>query len=60
MYAGAIIALAISQPLIALPLAFVSHFVLDALPHYGYGGGGWPIEYVLFGLLAWQLLRMTS
>lgn len=33
--AGAIIAAAIPQPAVALPLAFLSHFVLDALPHYG-------------------------
>lgn len=39
MLSGAIIALTISQPAIALPLAFVSHFVLDALPHYGYPSG---------------------
>ena len=32
---GAIIALSIKEPAIALPLAFASHFVLDALPHYG-------------------------
>ena len=33
--AGALIAAVIPQPLIALPLAFASHFVLDALPHFG-------------------------
>ncbi|MFZ1324307.1 MAG: hypothetical protein WAQ57_04090 [Candidatus Saccharimonadales bacterium] len=33
--AGAGIALAVRQPLLALPLALASHFVLDALPHYG-------------------------
>ncbi len=37
---GAIIAIAAANPVIALPLAFVSHFVLDALPHNGYPGGG--------------------
>lgn len=31
---GALIASALPLP-IAVPLAFVSHFVLDALPHYG-------------------------
>jgi hypothetical protein len=38
---GAVIALAIREPVLALPLAFVSHFVLDSLPHIGldeYGG----------------------
>ena len=32
---GAVIGLAISQPAIALPLAFMSHFVLDGVPHFG-------------------------
>ena len=32
---GALIGLVITQPAVALPLAFVSHFVLDALPHIG-------------------------
>lgn len=38
--AGAIIGLAIQEPLIALPLALLSHFVMDALPHFGYKGNG--------------------
>lgn len=33
--AGALIATAIAQPVVAIPLAFASHFVMDALPHYG-------------------------
>lgn len=32
---GAIIALTVKEPLLALPLAFVSHFALDMLPHFG-------------------------
>lgn len=32
---GAVIGLAVRQPLLALPIAFLSHFVLDALPHFG-------------------------
>ena len=38
MYAGAAIAMAVKQPALALPLAFLSHFVLDAMPHYGREG----------------------
>ena len=34
---GALIGLSIHQPLIALPAAFASHYVLDAIPH----AGGW-------------------
>ena len=37
---GAIIAIVIDKPLLALPLAFFSHFAQDALPHYGYPGHG--------------------
>lgn len=33
--AGSLIGLSISQPVIALPLALASHFVMDAIPHYG-------------------------
>lgn len=32
---GAIIGLTIANPAIAVPMAVLSHFVLDMLPHYG-------------------------
>jgi hypothetical protein len=32
---GAVLALAIQNPLVALPAALLSHFLLDILPHYG-------------------------
>lgn len=32
---GAIIAVSVQQPILALPLALASHFLLDALPHFG-------------------------
>lgn len=32
---GSAIALAIHQPLLAAPLAFLSHFLLDITPHFG-------------------------
>jgi hypothetical protein len=32
---GAVIGLAIAEPAAAIPLAIVSHFVCDAIPHYG-------------------------
>lgn len=31
---GAVIGLVVGQPLIAVPAAFISHFVCDALPHF--------------------------
>jgi hypothetical protein len=33
---GAVIALAVDKPLLAIPLALLSHFALDALPHWDY------------------------
>lgn len=32
---GAVIALLVKQPQLAVPLSFMSHFVCDSLPHYG-------------------------
>jgi len=32
---GGLIGALVPQPLIAIPLAFASHFLLDMLPHYG-------------------------
>lgn len=34
---GALVAVVFRRPEIALPVAFLSHFAIDALPHYGYG-----------------------
>lgn len=35
MLAGAVVAVSIQHPLLIAPVAIVSHFVLDALPHFG-------------------------
>lgn len=35
---GVSIALVTKEPVIALPAAFLSHYLLDALPHYGIRG----------------------
>jgi hypothetical protein len=32
---GAVIALVVKQPALAVPLAFLSHFATDAIPHFG-------------------------
>lgn len=37
---GAVIAMTLKEPALVLPLALASHYVLDALPHFGYPGGG--------------------
>jgi hypothetical protein len=34
---GAAIALTVKNPLLAVPLAFISHFIQDAIPHWDYG-----------------------
>lgn len=36
--AGSLIGITIKEPTIALPLALSSHFLMDALPHFGYKG----------------------
>lgn len=38
---GAIIGLLVGQPLIAIPAAVASHFVCDAIPHFGFNSR-WP------------------
>ncbi len=38
LLAGAAISIIATNPLIAVPVAFASHFVLDALPHFGQKG----------------------
>ena len=35
---GAVIGLTVTNPWLALPLAFVSHLALDAIPHYDFPG----------------------
>lgn len=37
-FSGAVIGLTIVNPVISLPLAFMSHFVVDAIPHFGING----------------------
>lgn len=32
---GAVIALSVHQPVLAVPLAFLSHFATDLIPHFG-------------------------
>jgi hypothetical protein len=32
---GAVVALTVKQPLLAIPLAFLSHFLIDIIPHFG-------------------------
>jgi hypothetical protein len=35
---GAAIALIINEPVLAIPVAFLSHYVIDVLPHFGIPG----------------------
>lgn len=35
MLTGAVIAVGLQRPLLVFPAAFISHFVLDILPHFG-------------------------
>ncbi len=36
---GAVIALSVKNPLLAVPAAFISHFLQDAVPHFDYFSG---------------------
>ena len=36
---GALVAVAVSQPYIAVPLALAAHFAMDGIPHFGLGRG---------------------
>lgn len=36
---GAVIALLVKEPALAVPLSFLSHFVCDAIPHFGLAPG---------------------
>lgn len=38
---GAIIGLAVGEPLIAVPAAIASHFVMDTVPHFGERTDSW-------------------
>ena len=35
---GAVIALTVKKPELAIPLSFLSHFAQDAIPHFGIPG----------------------
>jgi hypothetical protein len=49
---GAIIGLTVHEPLLAVPAAIASHFVLDALPHFGERIDSWtsPVFRFLLGM----------
>lgn len=38
---GTAIGLAVKNPILVAPLAFLSHFILDAIPHFSYAWPGW-------------------
>lgn len=64
---GVLIASTINKPLVALPLAFASHFVLDCLPHFGDKNFMkkiktfklvWSVDFILLiGFLTWTLIN---
>lgn len=53
---GAAIATVVKKPWLAVPLAFLSHFVCDAIPHFGigfsFGGKGMFLWLLIDGLAA--------
>jgi hypothetical protein len=56
---GAAIALAVRQPLLAAPLAFLSHFVLDVTPHFG-GTPSYEYGHKLFPIIIMSDALLTT
>lgn len=58
MLTGTAIAVAVKQPALVVPIAFLSHFVLDSIPHFGgmsfyeYGHKLFPYVMVADGILS--------
>jgi len=60
---GAVVALAIKQPILAIPLALASHFVIDMIPHFDAGLGRSAIAKIVVAidcLLAGSLTVLLS
>lgn len=65
---GVAIATIVPNPIIALPLAFISHFILDVLPHFGDKDYRqklpkfywiWRIDFVILcGFLIWTFMSL--
>lgn len=59
---GAVIGLAVGNPYLALPVALISHYAMDTLPHFG---KMWPlksrkfIQYLIFEALMCFLIVLT-
>jgi len=58
--AGALIALAIKNPALAVPLAFASHFFLDVIPHFGVPPGEFVAKKFFKYLAADIILALSS
>lgn len=64
MATGSAIAVVIQRPILAIPLAFFSHFLLDILPHFGFNREGYGealnhrMSYFVIGwdVIAWVIL----
>jgi len=55
--AGSIIGLTVSNPVLAIVLGFISHFIMDILPHFGYPGKN---GYVVFKHRLMKLVSVTT
>jgi hypothetical protein len=58
---GALVAAVIKEPLIALPAALASHFVIDALPHWDYKieGSARKRQLIMLADLAFSILLLS-
>lgn len=46
--AGTAIGLCVKEPALVIPLAFLSHFILDTFPHFSYEWPGWSFRRIWF------------
>jgi hypothetical protein len=57
---GALVAVAVKQPALALPLALFAHFAIDAIPHWRYGVTGKLRKIIMRGDLVLSLALLTA
>ena len=48
---GALIGLSVSEPAISLPVSFLSHYLLDVIPHFGFKDGDKAMSLSKFNIL---------
>jgi hypothetical protein len=60
MLTGTAIALAVRQPILAVPLAFLSHFILDAIPHFDHPLYHYGSRYFVFIMASDAVISLSA